>query len=90
MNWRFNTKSKAYNNQNLNSNSNDFHIKGNLNNYSDWRKKMIFSEDLLTKIITYMNQEEYNRFNYLLKKIHYDDLNTLVNKLLKDKCIQKR
>lgn len=56
---------------------------------NDWRKKTILNDELLKKLSQYLNEEEMQNFNILAKKLTFEDMNNIFNKIIKERCVQK-
>ena len=54
----------------------------------DYRKRVLFDENILILLQKLLNEEDYKQFKYYLKKLPYEKLAEIIKNLINNKCIQ--
>lgn len=70
------------------STSNTIITKQNYVKQEDWKRKMLFNDEIMNRIKLILSAEEVDKFLILSKKMHYEEIVEIINKIIKDKCVQ--
>lgn len=55
---------------------------------NDYRKKLLFSNQIVKLIKDNLSENEYIKMTELIEKMRYEDVNIILKKIIKDKCVQ--